>query len=184
MTDSEIIALYFARDEQAIRETGNSYGRVLFHLSLQLLKNREDAEENRNDTYMTAWNKIPPERPQHFLAYLEKICRNHALMRIRRNHARKRFAEIVSLTEELENCLPASSFPGNMGDEDIGALLTDFLELQTKENRIIFIRRYWGMESVREIAARYGWSEARVKSSLFRTRKQLKTYLEKEGVKL
>ena len=109
MEDSKILELYFARNEDAIRHTDDTYGRRLYHLADSIVKNGQDAEESVSDTYMQAWNTIPPQRPRHFFAYLAKICRNFALKKLDWKKAAKRNAEVVSLTEEMEMCIPDQS---------------------------------------------------------------------------
>ena len=106
MTDSQIIALFWERSEDAIRETDAVYGRRLFAVSDKILHSSQDAEESVSDTYMTAWETIPPQRPNYFYAYLAKICRNFSLRRIQWNSAAKRNAVCVTLTQELEQCIP------------------------------------------------------------------------------
>ena len=106
MDDSKIIELFFARNEDAIKHTDDAYGRRLFHLADNIVHNDQDAEESVNDTYMKAWDTIPPQRPEHFFAYIAKICRNFAVKRIDWQMAKKRNAEVVTLTQEMENCIP------------------------------------------------------------------------------
>ena len=106
MDDSKIIELFFARSEDAIKHTNDVYGRRLFYLADNIVHNDQDAEESVNDTYMKAWDTIPPQRPEHFFAYIAKICRNFALKRIDWQKAKKRNAEVVTLTQEMENCIP------------------------------------------------------------------------------
>ncbi|MCM1193747.1 MAG: RNA polymerase sigma factor [Butyrivibrio sp.] len=180
MEDSEIVLLLQKRSEQAIEEIKNRYGRKLTHIAVTILENQEDAEECVNDTLWKAWKAIPPAAPRFLFAFLAKICRNAALDRINYRNADKRQGIILELTAEMEQCIPAR--PENDGREsrELAALLNRFLKEQPPEKRIIFMRRYWYGESVAEIAERYHISEANVKTSLFRTRKKLRTYLEKE----
>ena len=105
MDDNKIIELYFKRDEDALTQTKECYGKQLNALAFRILQNKEDAEECENDTYMKAWNSIPPQKPQHFFAYLAKICRNTALNMTEKSKAEKRSAIIVELTKELSECL-------------------------------------------------------------------------------
>ena len=109
MDDNKILDLYFARSEQAIMETDQKYGSYCFRIASHILTNPSDAEESVNDTYMKAWDTIPPQRPEHFFAYIAKICRNFALKRIDWQKAKKRNAEVVSLTQEMETCIPDTS---------------------------------------------------------------------------
>lgn len=184
MEDTRIIALYWARSEDAIRETDAAYGRKLHVLADRILRCHEDAQECVSDTYMKAWNTIPPQRPAYFFAYLAKICRHFALGKLDWNNAAKRKADIVSLTAEMELCVPDNSLERKLEGEEIGRTLSRFLAEQSQENRMIFMRRYWYTDSVAEIAARYGISESKVKTRLHRTRMKLRTYLEREGIYL
>ena len=184
MEDEEIVALYFAREERAIEATGEKYGAPLTRLAGRLLRLKEDAEECVNDTYLGAWNAIPPTRPQKLFAFLARICRNLACDRLDFRNAKKRSAEIVPLTEELAACLPDGRAGDAFDEEALGKVLNDFLENLPKESRLIFMRRYWFLDPVKEIAARYGIGESRVKTSLFRTRKKLLERLSEEDISL
>ena len=182
MTDSQIIALFWERNEDAIRETDAAYGRKLYAVSDKILRSAQDAEESVSDTYMRAWDTIPPQRPNYFFAYLAKICRNCSLSRLQWNSASKRSAEIVSLTQEMENCIPDRSHERKLEGEEIGRVLNQFLDSISLESRLIFMRRYWYTDSIAEIAARYNISQAKVKTQLHRTRNKLQLYLAKEGI--
>ena len=184
MEDSKILELYFARNEDAIQHTDDTYGRRLYHLADSIVKNGQDAEESVSDTYMQAWNTIPPQKPRHFFAYLAKICRNFALKKLDWHHAAKRNAEVVSLTEEMEMCIPDQSRDRELEARELGMLLDRFLRTLTPENQMIFLRRYWYVDTIAEIAARYGISESAVQMRLNRTREKMCTYLEKEGIKV
>ena len=182
MTDSQIIALFWERNENAIDETDAVYGRKLYAISDRILHSRQDAEESVSDTYMRAWESIPPQKPMYFFAYLAKICRNFALSRLQWNSAAKRSAEIVSLTQEMEACIPDRSHERKLEGEEIGRVLNRFLGSISLESRLIFMRRYWYTDSIQEIAVRYHISQSKVKTRLHRTRKKLQQYLEKEGI--
>lgn len=184
MEDTKIIELYWARNEQAIRETDAVYGKKLHTLADNIVKNYEDAEESVNDTYFTTWNTIPPTRPNYFFAYLAKICRNFAFGRLDWNNVAKRKADIVTLTAEMELCIPDKRIQWQAEGEEIGRLLDQFLKSLTTENRLYFMRRYWYADSIAEIAARFGVSESKIKVRLHRTREKLRTFLEKEGVEV
>lgn len=183
MKDDEIIALYFRRDEDAIRQTELAYGGKLYNLSYRLLWNREDAEESVSDTYMKAWENIPPTKPTFFYAYLAKICRFLAMGKLDWNNAAKRKAEVVELSDEMENCIPDLSREMQIQSQELGALLSEFLGTLSPENRQIFMRRYWYAESIAEIAQRFHLGESNVKTKLMRTRNALRTFLEKEGIR-
>ena len=182
MDDGKILDLYFERNEQAVKETDTAYGRKLYVLSNNILNNREDAEESVSDTYMETWNSIPPKRPKYFYAFLASICRNMSFNRLDWRLAAKRNAEVVTLTQELEMCIPDSRQDGEMDRRELRRVLETFLDSLSKESRLIFLRRYLYVDTVAEIAARYGISESKVKTQLHRTRAKLHTYLKKEGI--
>ena len=181
MEDSIIIVLYVKRDENAIAQTKKQYGKGLRLLAFQILHNEEDAEECENDTYLKAWRSIPPEQPVYFFAYLTKICRNNALHMLERSRAEKRSADVVALSDELAACLPDSKAVRAMEDRELGEMISTFLNTLSRENRVIFVRRYYLSQPVAEIAEALSVSESKVKSSLFRTRKKLKKFLSEEG---
>ena len=182
MTDAQILALFWARNEDAIQETDTAYGRKLYAISDKILRSPQDAEESVSDTYMRAWETIPPQRPNYFFAYLAKICRNLSLGRLEWNSAAKRNADVVSLTQEMEQCIPDRSHERRLEGEEIGQVLNRFLDSISLESRLIFMRRYWYTDSVQEIAARYNISQSKVKTQLHRTRNKLQLFLESEGI--
>ena len=184
MDDSKIIELFFARNEDAIKHTDDTYGRRLFHLADNIVHNDQDAEESVNDTYMKAWDTIPPQRPEHFFAYIAKICRNFALKKIDWQKAKKRNAEVVTLTREMENCIPDTYRNMEADERELGRVLDAFLRTLTPENQMVFLRRYWYVDTIAEIAVRYGISESAVQMRLNRTRSKLAMYLAKEGIKV
>ena len=182
MEDNKIIELFLARNEDAIKHTDDTYGRRLYHLADNIVHNGQDAEESVSDTYLKAWDTIPPQRPRYFFAYLAKICRNFALKKLDWKNAEKRRAEVVSLPQEMEMCIPDQSRDREMAAKELGMVLDRFLRTLTQENQMIFLRRYWYVDTIAEIAVRYGISESAVQMRLNRTRAKLCTYLEKEGV--
>lgn len=184
MDDTKIIELFWNRDEKAIEATANKYGRKLYQLANGILRNEEDAEESVNDTYLKAWNTIPPQRPKYYFAYLSKICRNLSFGKLDWSHAQKRNAQIVELTSEMELCIPNFHNEARIEDEEIGKLLNRFLDTLSQEHRLIFIRRYWYLDSIQEISKRYNMSESNIKTRLHRTRTKLKKFLEREGIYL
>ena len=184
MEDSKIIDLFWARDEAAIAQTDAAYGRKLYALANKILSNREDAEESVSDTYMKTWEIIPPQRPNHIYAFLASICRHLSFHKVDWRLAAKRNAEIVTLTEEMELCIPDTRRDLELEDKEIGRVMDAFLEGLPRETRLIFLRRYWHADSIAEIAARYGITESKVKMQLSRTRSKLRTYLEREGIKV
>lgn len=184
MEDSKIIELFFARNEDAIRHTDDTYGRKLFYLADNIVKDHQEAEESVSDTYLKAWNTIPPQRPVHFFGYLAKLCRNFALGRLDWKNAAKRRAEVVSLTQEMELCIPDERRDAELEGKELGRILDTFLRTLTPENRMVFMRRYWYVDTIAEIAVRYGISESAVQMRLSRTRAKLCAYLEKEGIRV
>ena len=184
MDDSKIIELFFARNEDAIKHTDDTYGRRLFRLADNIVHNDQDAEESVSDTYMKAWDTIPPQRPERFFAYIARICRNFALKRIDWQKAKKRNAEVVTLTQEMENCIPDTYRNMEADERELGRILDAFLRTLTPENQMVFLRRYWYVDTIAEIAVRYGISESAVQMRLNRTRSKLAMYLAKEGIKV
>ena len=184
MDDSKIIELFFARNEDAIKHTDNTYGRRLFHLADNIVRNDQDAEESVSDTYMKAWDTIPPKKPVHLFAYLAKICRNFSLKKLDWMAAAKRNAEVISLTQEMETCIPDTSRDAEVEARELGRILDAFLRTLSDENQMVFLRRYWYVDTIAEIAARYGISESAVQMRLNRTRSKLAAYLAKEGIRV
>ncbi len=184
MEDQEMIDLYFARNEDAIAQTAAAYGKRLFALAEHIVRNRQDAEENVSDTYWKAWDSIPPQRPQRFFAYLAKICRHLALDKLDWRNASNRKAEIISLTEEMEQCIPDIRLDAELEGKELSLLLDGFLRTLSAENRMVFMRRYWYADPIAEIAERYGISVGAVQMRLNRTKEKLYTYLEKEGISI
>lgn len=183
MEDKDILAMYWERNEQALIETEKKYGKILHRLSENIVKNNEDAEECVNDTYQKAWESIPPTRPNHFLAYLARIARNFSFGKLDYRQAAKRNAEVVSFSQEMEECIPDSVDDDALIESlDIGDCINDFLRMQKAEYRQIFVRRYFYSDSVREISRVYGISSSKVKVILFRMRKALKAHMEKGGI--
>ena len=184
MRDEEIIALYFARDQEALAQTDRKYGAYCYTLANRILSSPPDAEETVSDTFLRAWQTIPPERPKYFLAFLRRICRNLAFDRLDWNRAAKRNPKLIALTAELEQCIPDLR-QGEIPDRlSLKANLEAFLRQLPKESRGIFLRRYLYGDSIDEIAQRYAVSESKVKMQLHRTREKLRRFLEQEGIAL
>ena len=184
MDDLSIIELYFARDEQAIKETDAKYGKLCHSIAYNILNNNEDSEECVNDTYIGVWNTIPPTRPNNFMAFVCRITRNLSLKRVEAMARQKRSqATIVSL-DELAEVLPDESIAYGISDEDIGKAISDFLRNEKEDVRNVFIRKYYFFDSIGDIAKRYGFTESKVKNMLYHTRNKLKEYLIKEGVEI
>ncbi len=189
MEDKCIVDLYVSRDERAIAESESKYGRYCLQVAMNILDNHQDAEECVNDAFLRAWNAIPPEQPVKLGAYLAKITRNLSLDRFKAAHTAKRGQSqfLVSL-DELSECIPAGGFEGNVEAEAesarVGMLINDFLHRTKAEAREVFICRYFYSETIGEIARRYGLTESKVKTILYRTRNKLRKYLESEGVRI
>ncbi len=179
MDDSKIIDLYFERNEEAIRQTQIKFSKLCHGIAYNVLGNTADAEECVNDTYLGVWNSIPPEKPNSLKAYVARIARNLSLKRLAYNTADKRSGIAVDFSE-LEGVL--ADHETAMGEEEIGRLINDFLKQEKEDARNVFLRKYWFFDSVESIAVRYGFSESKVKSSLFHTRTRLRKYLESKGV--
>ena len=185
MTDEEIIALYLARDEDAIKATEACYGRYCYAIAYAILCDRSDAEEIVNDAYRKAWDSIPPEHPNPLRGFLGRITRQLSLNRMDYHTAKKRTSELPLVLDELSECL---------SDKDEGRTLCESIALREALNRFLrslplearrmFILRYWHMNSISELADRFSVSESKVKSLLFRTRKKLKEFLMQEGFAL
>ncbi len=179
MDDSRIIDLYFARNEQAIKETADKYGTLCLTLARNILTDRQDAEECVNDTYLALWHSIPPARPQNLKAFVCRIVRNKSLNRYDYNTASKRVCGAVISLSELAETVPDTSLPDAMDEAAIARKLSDFLRSETPAARRVFLRKYWFLDSIEAIAERYGYTEGKVKSMLYRTRERLKHYLQK-----
>lgn len=186
MNDEMIVDLYLSRNQNAISETQQIYGKRLNHLSFNIVKNKEDANECENDTYLNAWNNIPPNSPKDFLfSFLAKITRNISLNLYNKYHTQKRFAHIVELTREMEECIPNPNDQDmKISESDLTKTINKFLYSLKNIEREIFVSRYWYSESIKEIAITYNFSESKIKSMLMRIRNKMKKYFESEGVEL
>lgn len=186
MNDSQIVALYFDRDQRAIEETAAKYGNYCYAIAYNILQNREDAEEAVSDTYLGAWDAIPPHKPAVLSAFLGKIARRTALKRWERNCTQKRGGgEMALALEELSEIIPDRNTPErSMEDADLTCILNDFLRSLPKQERAVFVCRYWYLDSIADIAARFSFSQSKVKSMLARTRMKLRHTLNKEGITL
>lgn len=183
MEDSMIVELYLRRDEAAVRETAGKYGSKLRSLAWGILRDREAAEECENDTYMEAWNRIPPHEPRNYLyPFLARIARHISLNRCRDRERLKRSAYICELSAEMEQCIPSpDDLECRMDSLALADAINGYLRTMDEERRNIFLRRYWYLDSVADIAKRFGFTQSKVKTALFRCRNQLREYLEKEG---
>ena len=184
MEDSSIIALYFQRSEEAIAATASRFGSYCYSIAYRILRERRDSEEVVSDTYMDAWNAMPPHKPNSLSAFLGRITRRNALDRWEYLHARKRCeGEVPLVLEELGECVAAMGDPeAELEMKEVGQAISRFLRTLSETERKVFVWRYWYLDSIKEIAGRYGFSQSKVKSMLYRTRKKLAEYLGKEGI--
>lgn len=184
MNDAAILDLYWTRSESALTETAKQYGSFCAAIAINILQNKEDSEECVNDTYLKAWNAIPPQRPAALSSFLGRITRNLSLDRYKARKAQKRSGdEAALLLSELDECIRSGkSVEDEIEAEAVAEMIDKFLSGIEKNDRLLFVRRYWYADSIAEIAARLAVGESKVKTSLFRTRKKLKIYLEREGV--
>ncbi len=186
MDDSTLIELYWNRTESAVAETNQKYGRYCFSIANRILNSPEDSEECVNDTWLKTWNAIPPTRPTHLRAFLGKITRNLSLNRLEANHSQKRGGgEIPLIYEELAQCTADPAASAWSADRSvITEVLNIFLEALPEQKRMIFVKRYWYMEPVAEIAAELGITESNVKMTLLRQREKLAKLLREEEIDL
>ena len=188
MDDSAIVELYLSRSENAIDETAKKYGGYCMTVAENILHDRSDSEECVNDTYLRAWNSIPPHKPKMLGTFLGKITRNLAIGKYRGENAQKRGGGQVALAlDELAECVTADAVdPAEKVTDDIAlrGAINRFLASLSDDARLIFMRRYWYLCSVAEIADDLGVGESRVKMSLLRSREKLRAFLEKEGIVL
>ena len=184
MEDSQIIKLYFDREEQAIKETDTKYGGYCYSIAYNILTNQEDAEESVSDTYLSAWNSMPPRRPPVLATFLGKITRNISIDRWRKYRAFKRGeGQIEIALEELGDCVGGTESAEEAATRrEVQASLNRFLATLKDAERSVFLCRYWYLDSTEEIAEKSGFSVSKVKSMLYRIRKRLHDHLEQEGL--
>ena len=185
MEDRKIIDLYHQRDETALTETEKKYGTFCGTIALNILGIREDAEECVNDTWHAAWRQMPPERPVSLKAFLGCITRNLSISRFRSLRAQKRYAGLERMLSELEECVPSGvSVERTVESRELGACISDWLEMLDADDRRLFIRRYWYGEAVKTLAAEEDCTENAISLRLRWLRGRLKTYLEEKGAAL
>ena len=183
MEDQGIIALFFKRSEQAIEETDKKYGGYCYSIAYNILSNQEDSEESVSDTYLAAWNTIPPRRPNFLNAFLAKMTRHISIDRWRKRSAQKRGSgEIILALDELEECVDTHNVETELAKKELTRVLNAFLSSLPETERNVFLCRYWYLESVPEIAARFGFSESKVTAMLHRLREKLRARLQLEGL--
>lgn len=184
MEDEQIVTLYWNRDETAIQETQAKYDRYLTKIACNILADMEDSRESVNDTYLAAWNTMPPRRPNILSAFLGKLTRYISLDRWKKCSAQKRGGGQVALSlEELEECISGGDDPEKEVDrKELLRYLNRFLDALPETQRKVFVCRYWYLESIPEIAARFGFSESKVTAMLHRLREKLRARLQLEGL--
>lgn len=180
MLDTDIIDLYFSRNEQAITETDRKYGAACMRVSMNILNSYPDAEECVNDTYLKVWNVIPPQRPNYFKAFICRITRNLSIRRYQELHRRCRDVSLTELTDELDQiaAIPEEESTG------LADVISDFLEEQEQIDRLLFMGRYFHACSVKDLARRCGMTANAVSVRLFRTRERLRAYLAERGYRV
>ena len=182
--DEKIIELFFERSEQGIRELDMKYGKICHNLSYNIVNSRRDAEECVNDAWLGAWNSIPPQRPDPLRAYVCRIVRNLSLKKLRANSALKRSSRFEVSLSELEDCISAHSLDEQLAAGELSAQINAFLAALRRDDRVMFVRRYWFAQPLSEIADAFGTTENNVSVRLGRIRRKLHTYLERKEVTL
>lgn len=185
MEDSQIVELYWQRDEAAIAETDRKYGAFCHGIAKNILTVNEDAEECVSDAYRQAWNAIPPQRPERLRVWLGRVVRNNAVNLYHKNHAQKRYAGMEQLLDELAECIPsAQSVEGEVEAQELAGFLNAWLAALPQEDRVLFLRRYWNGEVLNALERTYGVSHGKMAKRMYRLRESLKKALEKEGYSL
>ncbi len=181
MDDKRIVELYWQRDELAICKTSEKYEKYLTKIATNILENAYDAEESVNDTYLAAWNSIPPHRPATLKTYLSRLTRHISIDILRKKSSKKRGGEYAISLSELSSLTSPDSPEKSLDAKILSERINDFLKALPKKKRRAFIGRYYFLDSVKDIAKYCGMSEAAVKTLLFRLRDDLRQYLKKEG---
>lgn len=186
MEDKQIIELFYERSDDAVLKTAQMYGKYLSYIAYNILYNKEDSEECVNDTYLRAWNSIPPQRPDNLQTFLGKITRNLALDKYKYYKRNKRGGgQMMLAINELDECIPSkNNVEQAISDKELTQTLNSFIAGLPAKKRQIFVRRYWYLSPIYEIAKDYDISESNVKIILHRIRNELKLFLKKEGVAL
>ncbi len=182
MEDRRMVDLFWQRDERVLELVRQKYGKLCHRIAYNLLGNAQDVEECEHDTYLAAWNAIPPAKPDSLVAFLSRIARNVALKRFAHRTAQKRGGETADLVCELREVATADTVEETFDSAHTAALIDRFLAEETEEYRRMFVRRYWYGDPLGKVAAAVGCSESTVKVRLHRQRERLRAYLQKEGV--
>ena len=184
MEDIQIVDLYWQRNEDAIHETKRKYGPYCYGIAFNILFCREDALESENDTYLAAWNSMPPHKPELLSGFLGKLTRRISLDKWRKRTAQKRGGSTVVLSlDELSECIPDThSIEDQIETAELAQIIDAFLRTLTPAERNVFLCRYWYLDSVADIGKQFGFTQSKIKSMLLRTRQKLRTYLEEREV--
>ena len=184
MDDQRIVELYWQRDEDAIKETKEKYGRYCYSIAYNILKSPEDAEECESDTYLEAWNAMPPERPDPLRSFIGMLSRRISLDKWRRKNAEKRGGGETALSfDELEECIPSGKgIDEELSEIELGRMISEFLSALPESECNVFLRRYFYFDSINDICKRYGFGQSKVKMMLKRTREKLMKKLTEEGI--
>lgn len=180
MDDKQIIRLFFERSEQAITELSQKYGDLCMKIARSIPNDHQDAEECVNDAYLGAWNSIPPQSPDPLRSYICRIVRNRSLKKLRTNSAIKRGSQFEVSLSELEDCIPDSSMDEQLSISELSAQINAFLAVLPKDDRLMFVKRYWFSESISELADAFGITENNVSVRLSRIRGKLHQYLNRK----
>ena len=181
MEDTQIVELYWNRDQSAIVETKSKYSRILNRISMSILQSKEDSEECENDTYMKAWSSIPPQKPNCLIAYLGRITRNISINRWHENHAQKRGGN-AELLSELTECIPSPvSVEAEVEANELTSVIVKWLNSLPQDDRVLFLRRYWFGESIGNLAGENLTTPNKLAGRMYRLREKLRATLEKEG---
>ena len=182
MEDAKIIQLYWDREESAITQTKQKYGKSMEQLAYRLLFDRQDTEECCSDTYWELWNALPPNRPMRFKAFIMRICRCNAINRLEKKEAKKRKCVMVELTKELEETIPDHTLRDAVTESELTTYIQEYLKGLPSNKRILFVRRYWYGDSIRELAEAFRMTQSNVKVSLLRMREELKENLVRQEI--
>ncbi|MDE5854113.1 MAG: sigma-70 family RNA polymerase sigma factor [Ruminococcus sp.] len=182
MEDLQIIELYFLRNHQALYESAEKYSTYCYTIAKNILSDERDAEEAVNETWLGAWNSIPPAKPNVLSAYLGGITRNISLNILRNNSAKKRQTDFSESYDELETIIGKSNIEDDISTKELAESINDFISRLPEIQRKIFVCRYWYFDSIEEISKRFGFGKGKVKSIFYRIRSKLKQKLEKEGL--
>lgn len=183
MEDCQIVDLYWKRSEDAIKETAAKYGRYCYHIAYNILQDNRDAEESVNDTYLGAWNTLPPHKPAILSTYLGKLTRRISINLWKKNRtARRGGGEVPLALEELSECIPAENrVEYEIETAELSRAVNDFVMSLPLTERRVFVLRYWYLDPICEICDQFGFSQSKVKSMLHRIRHKLMLHLRKEG---